>query len=73
MVTILKLLLASRVRLAPRSLLPSVKVMSPPVLVKLEVPVTARVPVWVMAPLDVTVRLPPRVDAAKIVAELSVN
>ena len=43
-VTTLKLLLTSKVRLAPRSLLPSVKVMSPPVLVKLDVPLTVKDP-----------------------------
>ena len=41
--------------------------------VKLEVPVTDKAPVCVIAPLEVTVRLPPKVDAARIVSVLSVN
>ena len=45
MVTILKLLLASRVRLAPRSLLAFDKVMEPAELVKLALPVTDIIPV----------------------------
>ena len=46
---------------------------SVPVTVKAEVPVTPSAPLWVSAPLELTVRLPPRVEAAKSVAVLSVN
>ena len=41
--------------------------------VKSEVPVTDKAPVCVIAPLDKTVKLPPRVEAARIVSVLSVN
>mgnify|MGYP004008443839 CR=1 FL=1 len=41
--------------------------------VKSEVPVTDKAPVWVIPPLEATIRLPPKVDAARIVSVLSVN
>ena len=59
---------------APVKVLAWVKVMALlPDTVKLEVPATERTPVCVIAPLEVTVRLPLKVDAARIVSEESVN
>jgi len=61
--------------IAPVKVLVWVRVMAlDPETVKTESPVTANAPVCVIDPFEViTVKLPPNVDAARIVAELSVT